>query len=101
MIEFKVKGIINIEVDEINDKNKIEVQGDVKSIAYMVATLLRRLKEAEIPEELLRGAIEVGLGNNKSKEKVIVREIEVDKEHEDQFKEILKKMGVNIDGRKK
>lgn len=96
--DHKTKGKIKIEVDEFkSNKANIEIVGDEMSLMYLLAMLLRQLQDMGISKELLQGAINVGI----EKEKIQVREIRLNKEQEEKLKEILKHMGVNINGSKK
>ena len=77
-----LKSKVHLEMDEKNEKCIIEVEGSVVSILTALSILAHHLKEKEIPEELISGAIEIGLKdeNSNKKPKIIEKTIVIDSE---------------------
>lgn len=82
---------ISVEIDDKKEKADTEVEGNLPSILTAVALLVSNLKEHNIPSELIKGAVEIGL-EEKEKSKIEVKEIHISKENEDELKKILDKV---------
>lgn len=82
LLKRDTKCKINIEIDETKDKTITEVEGNLPSILMGIAVLVTNLKDSEIPEELIKGAVDIGLKNNKveKKTKIIEKEIIIEDE---------------------
>jgi hypothetical protein len=92
----KVKGKIIVEVDEKIEKADTEIEGNLPSVLSMLSLICSNLHEYGIPKELIKGAVAIGLNEDKEKEqKVIKKTIVVDsKEKGKELKELLKKLGM-------
>lgn len=90
--ETKIKSKIIVKVDEKKKKANVEIEGSLTSILTAISALVNNLKEHNIPSELIKGAVEIGLGEEKDKRKIEVKEIRISKENEDEFKKMLDKL---------
>lgn len=57
----KFKCDIHIKIDEDKEEAITEVKGNLPSVLTGLSLLISTLKEKKVPEELIEGAIEVGL----------------------------------------
>lgn len=96
----KFKCDIHIKIDEDKEEAITEVEGNLPSVLTGLSLLISTLKEKKVPEELIEGAINIGLEKNmrKTKNKVEIKcgSIELEGEKAKEFKEFLKSMGVEL-----
>lgn len=88
----EMKSKILIDIDDKEQKADVEIEGTLPNILTAVSLLVSNLKNHNIPKELIKGAVEIGLEEEKTKNKIEVKEIHISKENEEEFKKILDKM---------
>ncbi len=98
----KFKCDIHIKIDEDKEEAITEVEGNLPSVLTGLSLLISTLKEKKVPEELIEGAVKLGLEkeNNKEKtqDKVEIKcgSIELEGEKAKEFKKFLESMGVEL-----
>lgn len=99
----KFKCDIHIKIDEDKEEAITEVEGNLPSVLTGLSLLISTLKEKKVPEELIEGAIEVGLekkhtNTEKKQDKVEIKcgSIELEGEKAKEFKKFLESMGVEL-----
>ena len=88
----EVKCKMSVEIDDKKERADVDVEGSLPSVLTAVSLLVSNLKEHNIPKELIKGAVEIGLQEEKTKRKIEVKEIHISKENEDEFKKFLDKV---------
>lgn len=88
----EMKSKILIDIDDKEQKADVEIEVTLPSILTAVSLLVSNLKNHNIPKKLIKGAVEIGLEEEKPKNKIEVKEIHISKENEEEFKKILDKM---------
>ncbi len=99
----KFKCDIHIKINEDKEEAFTEVDGNVPSVLIGLSLLISTLKEKKVPEELIEGAVKLGLEKKythmkEKQDKVEVKcgSIELEGEKAKEFKEFLKSMGVEL-----
>lgn len=98
----KLKCNIHIKIDEDKEEAITDVEGNIPSVLTGLSLIINTLKDKGVPEELIEGAVKLGLEkkNNKEKtqDKVEIKcgSIELEGEKAKEFKEFLKSMGVEL-----
>ena len=98
----KLKCDIHIKINEDNEELCTDVEGNVPSFLTGISLLINILKDKGVPEELIEGAVKLGLEkkNNKEKtqDKVEIKcgSIELEGEKAKEFKKFLESMGVEL-----
>lgn len=89
-----MKTKILVDIDESKNVMQMQIDGDMPCVLTGLSILVDKLKENKIPEELIKGAVEIGLGKIKeeNKSKVEVKEIHISKENEEELKSFLNKL---------
>ncbi len=73
-----VKCEIKVQIDDKKEKCITTVDGNLPSVLTGLSLLVSKLMENDIPKELIRGAIDIGL--EEKNKKVIEKEIIIDNE---------------------
>ena len=73
---------LKVKIDESKEEAITKVDGNLPSVLAGVSLLVSKLRECKVPKELIRGAVEIGFGEDTKKEnkKVIEKEIIIDNE---------------------
>lgn len=99
----KFKCDIHIKIDEDKEEASTEVDENLPSVLTGLSILINALKDRGIPEELIEGAINIGLEKKeknmrKTQDKVEVKcgSIELEGEKAKEFKKFLENLGVEL-----
>ncbi|MCI8655464.1 MAG: hypothetical protein HFJ48_06335 [Clostridia bacterium] len=93
----KLKCEIHIKIDEDKKEAYTEVKGNTPSVLTGISILASNLKDKGVSAELIEGAVEIGLKDNKveKKTKIIEKEIIIDDEAKARkIEKFLKEWGV-------
>lgn len=91
-------GEINIKYDsrKIGTQKQV-VKGDEETLSALIGALIHNLLESGFDRKMLEYAIEQGLNKTENKKsKIQLKEIKITKDNEKEFKELLKKIGIEV-----
>lgn len=80
MGKMEIKGKIHVDLNDKKEECIVEVEGNIPSVLVGISVLVNNLVESGMPEELIRGAIDIALKENKSKPTHKTKVIKVDSE---------------------
>lgn len=91
-------GEINLKFDSREKKTQKQiVKGDEETLSALIGALIHNLLESGFDRRLLEHAIEKALNETENKKsKIQVKEIKITKDNEEDFKELLKKIGIEV-----
>ena len=91
-------GEINLKYDSRERKGQKQVvKGDEETLSALIGALIKNLLESGFDREMLEYAIEQGLNKIENKKsKIQLKEIRITKDNEEEFKELLKKLGIEV-----
>lgn len=91
-------GEINLKFDSREKKTQKQiVKGDEETLSALIGALIHNLLESGFDRKLLEYTIEKALNETENKKsKIQVKEIKMTKDNEEDFKELLKKIGIEV-----
>lgn len=91
-------GEINLKFDSREKKTQKQfVKGDEETLSALIGALIHNLLESGFDRKMLEYAIEKGLNETENKKsKIQLKEIKITKDNEEEFKELLKKLGIEV-----
>lgn len=91
--EMDMKADIKFHLDSKKEECITEIEGNLPSVLTALSFITNKLIENGIPEELIKGAIDVGIDTKSKSEKVKTKVIKVDnKEKAEKLEKLLKEL---------